>query len=168
MSLTFRQWDIAGTYEFGGNVVSGPVNAPTVLALGSSNPNLAVPGLCGNVLTNLILLLVAGVTDANGELRENASSMATAYPAARLSFVLPNTLAGATIHAQTHSIDMGRTDPIPVCNSNGVSFTVPSPSTRTPVKSTRIYNFNLQGPTHPHATPVAANVGWAAVTEFTY
>ena len=47
-------------------------------------------------------------------------------------------------------------------------FTVPSPSTTTPVKSTRIYNFNLQGPMHPHATPVAANVGWAAVTEFTY
>lgn len=169
MSLSFRQWDNAGTLEFGGNVVNGPANAPTLLALGSSNPNLAVPGLCGSIFTNLILLLNAGVTDSSGELRENGTTTTIAYPAARLTFTTPNTLAGATIYAQAHSIDPGRTDPIAVCNSNGASFTVMSPGTATPVKSTRIYTFTLQGPAYPHGTPLAgANVAWAAVTEFTY
>lgn len=70
---------------------------------------------------------------------------------------------------QAHSIDLGRADPIPVCNSNGASFTVPSPSPGTPVKSTRLYTFNLQGPTFPRATPLAGgNVGWSVITEFTY
>jgi hypothetical protein len=169
MSLSFRQWDNAGTLEFGGNVVNGPANAPTILALGSSNPNLAVPGLCGSIFTNLLLLLGVGATDAMGELRENATTTTTAYPAARLTFTMPNTLAGATIYAQAHSIDLGRTDPIAVCNSNGASLSVMSPSSVTPVKSTRIYTFTLQGPAYPHGTPLAgANVSWAAVTEFTY
>jgi hypothetical protein len=121
------------------------------------------------LLTNLLVILSAGVTDAAGQIRENGTTTTIAYPSALMSFVMPNTLAGATIYAQAHSLDAGRTDPIPVCNSNGVSFTVPTPSTATPVRSTRIYTFNLQGPTYPRATPLpGGNVGWSVVTEFTY
>jgi hypothetical protein len=45
---------------------------------------------------------------------------------------------------------------------------VPMPNTTVVARASRLYNFTLQGPTHPHATPLTLAHGYSAVTEFTY
>ena len=168
MSLVVTNRDTAGTFEAGGYVDLGPVNAPTVLALGASNPNLPVPGLCGNLLTDVLVTINLGATDANGRVCELGPSASPVYPSALFSFVLPNVFPGARIYAQAHAIDSGRPDAIKLCNSNGVSLTVPPPTAGAPFKTWRMYTFTTQSITYPNATPVNSSVGWAAVTQFTY
>jgi hypothetical protein len=110
----------------------------------------------------------SAIADASGSLREFGTGTTLDYPYAPWTFVLPNTLGQATLYAQAHAYDAGRSDPIPICNSNGRSWTVPAPNTTVVAKASRLYNFQLQGPTYPHATPLTLAHCYSAVTEFTY
>jgi hypothetical protein len=168
MDLGIQHVDRGGTYQFGAYVTGAPANAPTLLFLGTSDPALQVPGLCGSIHTDLTLLLGVAVADASGFVRELGTSTTLSYPSALFTFVLPNALGGATLYAQAHALDAGRPDPIQVSNSNGRSWVVPMPNTTVVARASRLYNFQLQGPTYPHATPLTLAPGYSAVTEFTY
>jgi hypothetical protein len=168
MDLGVQHVDRGGAYQFGAYVTGAPANAPVILFLGSADPNLAVAGLCGNVHTNLLLLLGVAMADNAGFIRELGTSTTLNYPSAHFTYVLPNSFGGATFYAQAHAIDLGRPDPIPVTNSNGRSWVVPLANTTVVAKASRLYNFQLQGPSHPHATPLTLAHGYTAVTEFTY
>ncbi|MEZ5966106.1 MAG: hypothetical protein R3F56_19880 [Planctomycetota bacterium] len=168
MDLQVQHVDRGGAYQVGFYVRYAPAGAPTVLYLGSSNPNLSFPGLCGNLYTDLAAVLASGVADANGDLRETASTATSSYPYAPWTFVMPNVLGAPTLYVQAHAFDAGRTDPVPICNSNGRSFAVPAPNIGTISEVSRLYNFQFQGPSYPNATPLTLDHGYAAVTEFTY
>ena len=168
MDMQVQHVERGGTYQFGAYVRYAPANAPTVLFIGTSNPNLPFPGLCGNLYTDLIAQIGIAVADANGDIRETGSSATSSYPYAPWTFVLPNTLGSPTIYAQAHAYDVGRADPIPICNSNGRSWTVPAPATTVVSMASRLYNFQLQGPGYPNASPLTLMPAYAAVTEFTY
>lgn len=168
MDLQIQHVERGGTYQFGAYVRYAPANAPTVLFLGTSNPNLPFPGLCGNLYTDLFAQIGGALSDAAGDVRETGSSASSSYPYAPWTFVMPNTLGSPTLYAQAHAFDVGRVDPIPICNSNGRSWTVPAPATTVVSKASRLYNFQFQGPTYPNASPLTLMPAYAAVTEFTY
>lgn len=168
MDLGVQHVDRGGAYQFGFFVANAPASAPVVLYLGLSNPNQAFPGLCGSLYTDLTAVLGAAVSDASGYVREIGTSTTTSYPYAPWTIVLPNPLGQPTLYAQAHALDLGRSDPLPICNSNGRSWQIPAPSTTSVARASRLYNFQAQGPTYPHATPLTLMHGYAAVTEFTY
>lgn len=168
MTLGVQHGDRGGAYQFGCFVANAPVSSPVVLYLGVTNPNQPVPGLCGSLHTDLAASLGVALADASGFVREIGTSTTISYPHAPWTFVLPNTLGQPTLYAQAHALDTGRTDPLPICNSDGISWQVPARSTTTVAQASRLYNFQLQGPSYPHATPLTLMHGYAAVTEFTY
>jgi hypothetical protein len=168
MDLGIQHIDRGGTYHFGAYVTGAPANAPTILFLGGSDPALQVPGLCSAVRTDLLVTLAVAVADASGYIRELGNTATSTNPSAALTMVLPNTFPGANLFAQAHAIDFARPDPITVCNSNGRSWVVPTPNTTIVARASRLYNFQLQGPGYPNATPLTLAHAFAAVTEFTY
>jgi hypothetical protein len=168
MDLVIQHGDRGGAYQCGAYVTLAPANAPTTIYFGASNLNIPVPGLCGNILHDFAFPVPVGLSDASGFIGEYATSTTSPYPSALCTIVMPNTIGGATLYAQAHSLDVGRVGQLPICNSIGRTFTVPMPNTTVVAKASRLYNFQLQGPTHPHATPLSLAHGYTAVTEFTY
>jgi hypothetical protein len=168
MDIAVQHVDRGGSYQCGLYVQYAPTNAPTVLMLGTANPALTLPGLCGGIYTNFALQVPLGVSSATGFIGETGVSASGAYPSALATFVLPNTFNGAAIYAQAHALDAGSSLSIPVCNSNGRSWTVPAPNTGSIVKASRLYSFMLANPTYPNATPLTLSHGYAAVVELTY
>lgn len=148
--------DMAGTLLFGVTASLVPANAPAVLALGTSNPNLAVPGLCSNLYTDLALLIPLPNSDANGLITADSG----------FGLVAANRFAGATLYSQIHALDVGRSDPIPICNSGGLATTFPASNLSKRVAVTRLLN-NVGGTTATHATFAADTmVGYGLVTLF--
>lgn len=168
MDTDLQHVDRGGVYQCGFWVKNAPILSPTVLYLGASNPNLPVLGLCGNVYTDLLVSIPLGSSNGSGYIGERGTSATTDLPSALATFLVPNTFGGAQLYAQAHALDLGRTDPLPVCNSNGRTWIVPSPTTTSIVKASRLYNFTLQGPAYPNATPLTLDHGYAAVVEFSY
>ena len=123
-------YDVAGTLCWAPGVALAPTAAAAVLALGTQNPNAAVPGLCSNLLTNLAVVLPLPSTDANGLIDANGG----------FGIVAPNTFPGASIYSQVHVVDGGRADAIKVCNSDGYQTTVPTPDQSKALRVTRLYN----------------------------
>jgi hypothetical protein len=160
MTHTATYTDRAGNLLISYLLQRGPANAATLLAIGASNPNLAIPGLCSNLQTDLIVLLLMGVTDASGGINRQM--------AAACSFVLPNTLGGAVIHSQAHALDPARPDPIKISNSEGRQGTVPLPNLARRMEVVRLWNDSggttaLQAICAPTTT-----IGYGLVTQFTY
>ena len=148
--------DVAGTLLFGVTTSVAPANAAAVLALGVSNPNQPITGLCSNVYTDLTVLLPLPNVDANGLIQAD-----TGY-----GFVLPNTFAGATIYSQIHAIDNGRADAIKICNSGGLATTIPTSNTSKRLQVSRVWN-NVGGTTATVGTFAADTmVGYSLVTRF--
>lgn len=150
--------DVGGTFHFGVTVTAGPNNAPCVLAIGSTNPNLPVPGLCTNLLTDLTAIVAYGTTSATGAITNDTLPF---------QITAPNTFGGATITTQVHAFDIGRADPILICNSNGRSTVLPAPNLTRVNAVTRLWN-NAGGTTATQAFFATSTVGYGLVTEFTY
>jgi hypothetical protein len=160
MTHTATYTDRAGNLLISFLLQRGPANAATLLAIGASNPNLAIPGLCSNLQTDLIVLLLMGVTDPSGGINRQM--------AAACSFVLPNTLGGAVIHSQAHALDPSRPDPIQICNSEGRQGTVPLPNLTRRMEVVRLWN-DTGGTTALQAICApASTIGYGLVTQFTY
>ena len=135
-----------------------PASAPTFLALGITNPNLPVPGLCANSYTDLTAIIDLGAASAAGAVTGDSG----------IGFLLPNVgLAGSTFYTQALSLDTGRLDPLPLCVSNGRSVVVPSPATTDIIQIARIYN-NAGGANASIAAVVTSTHNYGIVTEFTY
>lgn len=179
MSLGMLHNESGGIWTLTGWVDAAPKNAPLFLALGSTNPNLPVQGLCGSLYTDLLAVMMLGITDANGFFGVTSRTGATVTKGGGgpFAFAVKNTFGGQTIYAQAHALDAASTFPIGIANSNGRSALVPMPATTKIVRCTRL--FHTDGlPNAPWAAcqqtaPSAAkiepsNVGYAIVTEFTY
>lgn len=105
-----------GTF-WGTFVRAAPANAPLVLALGASNPNLPVPGLCTNLHTDLLTTLGMGSTDSTGTFAASGSAV----------FMVQRTFAGQSLFAQAFAFDAASSHAIPLLGSNGVETTFASP-----------------------------------------
>lgn len=148
--------DVAGQLLLGFTAFNAPANAPLVLALGTANPNLPVAGLCSNLCTNLLVTLALPAANAQGLLLADAG----------VGIALPNTFANAVLHTQAHALDGGRTDPIKVCNSSGLSTTIPVPNPAKRALVTRVYN-TVGGTTATNGLfQVQGGVGTGLVTRF--
>ena len=158
-----RSGDYGGTLIFGTYVEFAPKTAPLILAIGATNPNLTIPGLCGGIYTDLLLMLPIGSSDATGFL--GTIALSTKFPAGPGCFALPNTAQGATLFTQVLAPDVGSTMPIPIATSDGKTFTVPTSNLSVIAQVTRIYN-NSNSVTDPWA--YFADAGYGIVTEFTY
>ena len=149
--------DNGGVLSTGFALTGAPATQATLLAIGGTNPNLAVPGLCSPLQTDLAVMLGAGLTNASGAIALGGSA----------SFHLgTNIVQGATLYSQMHTLDPASTNPIPVVNSNGRSFVVPISNTTKVIKATRLYNASATATTANWAT--VGVVGYALVTQFTY
>ena len=150
-------YDYGGTLLLGWAVSYGPPNAPAVLSLGATNPNLPIPGLCSNLLTDLVATLPLGTTDRHGSLvREQTPWL-----------LLNNAYANAVMTTQVHAIDLGRANQILVCNSDGRSTTIPAPNPTKSVKVTRIWN-DFGGTTATRGAVTSTTFYYGLVTQFTY
>lgn len=140
-----------GTY-YAHTVRAAPINAPLVLALGASNPNLPVPGLCCNLFTDLIATLGVGTTGADGTYTSTGSTV----------FFVQRNLVGQSLHAQAFAVDLGSAHAIPLLGSNGAVTTFAAP-TVFPVVS-RIY---AEGSATAPVAPFASDtLGFGLVTRF--
>lgn len=140
-------------------VTGGPASAPTLAALGATNPNLPFPGLCSNVLTDLIVMLPIGSTSATGTITTTQAEQAT--------FVMPNPFPGFSLFTQVHCVDLASTFPIPITNSNGRNNVVPLGGSN-PGLVARVVN-NAGGLTATSGVYFATStIGYGLVCEFTY
>ena len=158
--------DMGGTIAFGTYVDRAPPNVPVFLAIGSVNPSLPVPGLCGALYTNLLVTLPIGSSNGVGFLGSYYGT--TKYAGGPACFGFPNTAPGATIYVQAHAPDVGSTLPIPVVNSDGKQLTLPFPNLTAVVAVTRLFN-DSNSVTDPWSMFFnTSTIGYGLVTEFTY
>jgi hypothetical protein len=149
--------DVGGGLAIGFSLSNGPSAAQTVLAVGSTDPNLPLFGLCSNLRTNLLLVVQMGMTDASGVLAATGQR----------GLVVPNFGPG-TLFTQMHAMDPGRADLIPICNSDGKGLAIPAPNKLKVVKVSRIFN-SVGGTTATEAAFFnTSSVGYGLVTQFSY
>ncbi len=158
MTHTYVINDTAGTLLMNGTIAGGPPNALALMAIGFTNPNLAVPGLCANLYTDATLVQVLGLTSATGAYTADNPTGA---------FVVPNTATGITLFTQAFAFDPLSTFALPLTASNGRSATVPAVGTAQVNLVTRLYN-SVGGTTAPMAAFGTSTVGYGLVTEFTH
>ena len=152
--------DMGGTLLFQITMTFGPANAAAYAALGASNPNVSIPGLCSALQTSLELVWPIGTTDASGAISYHLGGLT--------SMALPNVAPGGTVYTQVHCIDAGRSDPIAVCNSHGRRVAIPTSDTSHVVEATRLFS-QLGGTGATESLFFFGSiVGYALVTEFTY
>jgi hypothetical protein len=107
--------DSGGLLLYAGFVSRGPANAPSVWAIGASDPAFPIPGLCTLLHTDLLLFLPFA-TDPTGNFQ----------PCLQGLIVQSNNLAGAQLFSQAISLDPGRPDLFKVSCSNGASVVLPA------------------------------------------
>jgi hypothetical protein len=159
MTHTFSCVDIAGTLVMNATVTGAPPTSFALLAIGSNNPNLPVPGLCGNLYSDALLLNFIGLTDGAGALTTATPTLST--------ISIPNTLVGLTLHTQAFVLDPGSTFGLPFAASNGRQVTVPTSDLTRVNQATRIFN-NAGGTTATEGAYFNTSIGYALVTQFTY
>lgn len=140
-----------GTY-YAHFVRAAPPSAPLVLAIGASNPNLPVPGLCCNLFTDLLTTLAVGSTGVDGAYTSSGATV----------FFVQRNLVGQTLHAQAFAFDATSTHAIPLLGSNGAVTTFAAPTVFPDV--TRIY---AEGDANAIAAPFTTDsLGFGLVTRF--
>lgn len=152
--------DVGGKLAINFTVTNGPTSAPVILAIGGTNPNTPFPGLCSSLFTDLTFQLPIGTTSAAGAITTTEAGAAT--------LVLENSIPGVTLFTQTHSLDTGRVGELPLCNSNGRTFTIPTPNLTKVVDVSRVYNNTATATPIEGAYIATFTVGFGLVTEFTY
>ena len=81
---------------------------------------------------------------------------------------MPNTLGGAQLFVQAHSLWVGSPNAIPLANLSGQSVVLPQPQTTKVVGIARIFNHN-GGPSAVEGyftINPASSIGYGLVTEF--
>jgi hypothetical protein len=148
MSLSASLASAPNTFRFGWSGSNYPNNAVAFVVVGTSNPNLTVPGLC-TVLRAFPLFFFVGLSSATGTL----SIPATGVP-------WDPAFVGATLFSQAFADDPGQSG-IPLAGSPGVQSMINAPP---PFKIARIWVDNVTSPTgsRSEATP------YGLVTRFTH
>lgn len=160
MTLAPAFADMGGTLVMNFTVANGPSNAPVMLSLSGSNPDLPFPGLCSNLLTNLDVISYIGTTDAAGAI--------TYHNAGASAFGVANTIPGRSVFAQAHAYDPGRPDTFLITNSQGRQLNIPTSDRTNVVLATRLFS-QLGGTGSTQSLFFfGSTIGHALVTEFTY
>lgn len=121
--------DMQGYLGFAIGTTNGTPSSPVYSAIGFSNPNLPIPGLCANSYTDLAFLIPNGTTGTTGPLANSAG----------FGMHIPNTFGGAALYFQNFTLDLAFPG-IPLCASSGVMFTVPAANTTKVVNVTRMFD----------------------------
>ena len=160
MTHTANYADVAGLLMVNYQISNGVSLSPAVVALGTANLNLSLPGLCSNILTDLTTTISLGTTDAAGAVSSGMTAFST--------FTLPNTVVGATIYSQAHVLDTARADALKVCNSDGRVGAIPTTNTTKALQVATYWN-SLGGVTGVDARySNTTSIGFALATEFKY
>lgn len=155
-TLSLSAADMQGHFCLQLGTSNGPSTAPLLLAIGTANPNLPFPGLCSNVYTNLsVPPFFVGTTSATGALASQEG----------FTLAVPNTFAGATLYLQGHAVDAGQAG-LPICNSNGVSLTVPTPNTSRVVQVSRMFDNSNTTTATTGVFFATSSLGYGLVVEF--
>jgi len=158
MTHTYTVHDSAGTLLMNPTISLGPANSLCQLAIGFSNPNLVVPGLCGTVYTDAQITTVLGFTSATGSFTADTPTAA---------IVVPNVLAGLPMYTQCFAVDLGLVNPVQFVCSNGRLATVPAPQTASVNLVSRLWN-NVGSPSTTTAAFGTSIAGFALVTQFSH
>ena len=158
MTHLFICVDIGGTLVLIPTITNAPASSLAILGIGFTNPNLAFPGLCGNVYTDAVIAPFLGFTSATGTFTADNSAAA---------IVLPNGLTGVALRTQAFVVDPLSAQPIPFCVSNGRSVTVPASNLTHVNQIARIWN-NLGGTTATAGIASNSGHGYGLVTRFSH
>lgn len=152
MSLTTSFSADVNNLNLSFSTLRAPSSAPVILALGVSNPNLPVPGLCTSLYTDALLQVPLGTSGTTGSL----SSVVISAP-------WQDSFAGVNLFSQVLSPDLSQTG-LPLALSNGRQS--PLPLTRggpAPAGIRRTYSTSSSSA----LTGVAPSTS-AVVTQITY
>lgn len=145
--------------RFGAN--NAPTSAASWLMLGSKNPALTIPGLCGKLQTNLLAVLPIGTSETTGKLNDAYTNAAPGV------LVLPNSIPGATLYSQIFSLDPGQKGFWKLAVSDGMKVAIPTSGTKG-VRVTRLFN-NINGVTEKRSSYFGTStVGYGLVIQLTY
>jgi hypothetical protein len=158
MTHTYTVNDTAGTLLMNGTIANAPANSLALMAIGFTNPNVPVPGLCSNLFTDATLIQVLGLTSATGTFTADTPTGA---------IIVPNNATGLQIFTQAFAFDLLSTAGLPLTASNGRSSTVPAVGTAQVNQVTRLWN-TVGGTTATTAAFATSTVGYGLVTEFTH
>ncbi len=150
--------DSRGTLAMNGTITNGPANAIALMAIGFSNPNAPVPGLCSNLYTDAVFVQFLGLTSATG-------SFTADTPAGAI--ITPNNAVGLAVYTQAFVIDPLSAAPLPLVASNGRSATVPAAGVAQVNQVTRLWS-NVGGTTASTAAFGTTVVGYGLATQFTW
>ena len=120
LTATWRNTGTAGTMGLTLGGTNWPASAAVLCHLGLTNPNLAIPGLCGPLQASLDLQLPAGAASAAGSL----TSLAINFPHNPVLLQVP-------IYSQGVALDAGQPG-LPVVLSDGRIGSMP-PGNSTPL-----------------------------------
>lgn len=122
--------DWGGTLTFAASVEDAPKNALTILSIGFSNPNLAYPGLCTALQSDLFLPLGIGRTDAHGRIPPGGDG----------TWFAENHWSGTIVFTQMIAFEPTRKAALPLCLSNGLIAQVPVTNLNNVVPVSRLWN----------------------------
>lgn len=147
MSLTTAFSATATTLNLSFSTLRAPSTAPVILALGTFDPNLPLPGFCAALRTDAIIQASIGTSGATGSLS---------------SVVLPvawhNSLANVTLFSQVLSPDLSQAG-IPIALSDGrMSTTPPTSGGPAPTGIKRTYSLTSSSAVTGSAPSVSAVV----------
>lgn len=152
MSLTTAFSATDTTLNLSFSTLRAPSTSPVILALGTFDPNLALPGFCAALHTDAIIQAPIGTSGTTGTLS---------------SVVLPiawhNSLANVTLFSQVISPDLSQAG-IPIALSNGrMSATPPTSGGPAPTGIKRTYSLTSSSAVTGSTPSVSA-----VVTQMTY
>ena len=158
MTHAYTVNDSAGTLLMNGTISNGPASALAMMAIGFSDPNLAVPGLCANARTDGWLVQFLGMTTATRSFTADTPTGA---------IILGNGGAGLPIYTQAFALDPLSTAPLPLVASNGRFSVVPAPGTAQWNRVTRLWSTG-GGTATATAAFGTSTVGYGLATQFTH
>jgi Tol biopolymer transport system component len=129
-SVSVTAADVQGWLGLQVGSTNAPAGAPVYTAIGFVNPDLAVPGLCAHLLTDLTIFGLCGVAGANGTLNGYEGNF---------TMHLPNTVAGMRLYLQNFAFDPGQAG-VAMCVSSGTEVTVPLPNLTKNVRVSRMFD----------------------------
>ncbi len=152
MSLTTAFSATDTTLNLSFSTLRAPSSSPVVLALGTFDPNLPIPGLCTSLRTDAVIQAAIGVSGTTGSLS---------------SVILPiawnNSLANVTLFSQVLSPDASQAG-LPIALSDGrMSTTPPTAGGPAPSGIKRTYSLTSSSAVTGSAPSVSA-----VVTKITY
>jgi hypothetical protein len=158
MTHSYIVGDSAGTLMMNGTIRAAPPNVPLLMAIGFTNPQFPVPGLCSSLYTDAVSVQFLGFSSASGAFTAHVPTGA---------IVVPNAFSGVDVFTQAFALDPLSLAGIPFTMSDGRSSAIPAAGTTEVNLVTRLWN-SVGGTTTPWAMFGTSTVGYGLIVEFTH